>query len=112
MSCRTPTWPAGPARLASESTVLAHRWPGPGGGPGLADQQRGAVPVPEDGELVLVKVIRGAVDRQGGICQLFHVPQRGGGLAGPAPGAFGSSVVTACSSRSVCALRRGAGHRA
>ena len=45
----------------------------------------GVVAVPGGGQLGLVDVVQGAVDRERGVCQAFHGPQRVRGLGGPAP---------------------------
>jgi hypothetical protein len=68
-----------------QGVVLAHERPGAGGGLALADQERGVVFVPGGGQLGLVEVIEGAVGRQGGVCQVLHLPLGIGGLGGPAP---------------------------
>jgi hypothetical protein len=65
--------------------VLAHQRPGAGGGALLADQDGGAELVPGGGELVLADAGQGGVTGKGGTGQALHLPQRIGGLPGPAP---------------------------
>jgi hypothetical protein len=72
--------------------VLAHERAGAGRRLPLTDQERGVVAVTGFGEAGLVHMVKGAVDRERGVCQAFHVPLGLGGLGRPAPPALRGRV--------------------
>lgn len=64
------------------------------------------VPVPGRGELGPIEVTEGAVDGEGGVCQVLHVAQRINGLPGPAPLALRRGVGDGLQLAQACALHK------